>query len=348
MEKAEKSDCTQEKSNNQVIHLSIQKTDLASKIKRKMKKYKITSFHFILDEKKENEKEEKNKNNTLSPKGKEENEKSLKISDKLYQENKQESIIKTNINPNDNNLQNEVNNKKGIDTNIILDDNNNNINECERKIDNSSKKNVEIIITNEEDDESNNNINNSKFLGKKTNNSNKEILNSKEIEVQICKKKDKSSKSPKDILFKLIKKYSYQMIFNIFLKFCSKKKRKNDKYYNKEIYEQIKKLIKDIGIQNVMQIILNFGNLSNEQIKYSNDDNINEEEIIVIEDNSDNNDKILEEVRDSGKNNIGININLNEEIDSNKNIEDDNNENNYDKKKNIKKNIYDLLYMSFN
>ena len=71
----------------------------------------------------------------------------------------------------------------------------------------------------------------------------------------------------KEILLKLIKKYSYQIIFNVLLKKCSNKYM-DDNYYDEDVCQQLEILIKDIGIQNVMKNILLIGNSRNEYVQY--------------------------------------------------------------------------------
>jgi hypothetical protein len=391
-ENSEISECISKESNNHVIHLTFQKVDLNSKVKRKMKKYKITNFHFILDTEKEKETEkekdinnntkEENQQDIPKPKGKEkeENENSTKKQkhNNSYHDIIQKKFTESNNIPNNDildmlDLQNEVYDKEEEGIQITMkvneNDNNKNCNIKEEKeeitdnidnIDNSSKKCDEIIIISDsDDDESNiNDNNNNMFHGKKTKRSNGAKLHLIDKEIQTCEDDDHLSmkSNPKEILWKLIKKYSYQMIFTIFLKFCSKKKNINitDDGYNKEIYKQLKKLIKDYGLQKVMQIILYIGNLRDVQINYSNGNNNKEKEMNIIEEEDEDEDE------DKDDNYYDDNISEGEKkydenncydsdiiINKNKNINDDRNEKKYDKIK-IRQKIYDLLYLTFN
>ena len=243
------------------------KPEINERAQKKMKNYKISSFNFILDEKKDdiiikeiNEKEKERELYTT--------EKDRNIVKHIYQKgNKKEEMW------------------------VMYDDD---------------------LMKNEE--KPNENI----LLNKKTKNRCMEIGTQTEEteEIQNSYKNDKKNEMKAKLkMLRLIEKYSYQFIFNFLLKYFSQNY--IDNYINflsyKDINEEIIELIKEVGIQKLLSILLFIGNSRGEQINfYINQKKDDKNEEIVLLDNKE--DKL------KGDNNNIINLEEN-----NIEIIDDNN-----------------------
>ena len=351
------------KNDNETLINNIPKIPiLCEKIKNKMKKYKITNFHFILENVKagltenkeipeksiseeeiikiqelstdENEKNKDQKKNNNS-----ENfiiiplEESPKINNKyssyipqfndfsLYKTNKQYLNFEYN-----NNIYSSNKYKKNKEISQKYE----NIDiECEgfeNFNEYNSRKYNDLIILNEDKNDNLNNINN--FLGKKIifeKNSQKpnnyiktgefiDINNNGKLNVQ------------KDMISKLIEKYSYKNIFNLFIKQYAKNIPEFNNNYDKEIESILNVLIKELGIEKIMRILLSFSNSNDKYINYySNKKNI--EKIKEINNNEikyviENDNKLCLEEENK---NLEI-IYLDEEEDSNEEFKKTNND----------------------
>jgi len=346
--------------NNNVIHLNLKKIDLYSVFKRKIKNYQITNFHFFLDDKNDifnseniHQKvveEESPIYLTKSPENKK-NKKLLSSPINLnHIVNQKHFIENDNYFSNNEKLQYEKNNKKGISKDRL-----NSSNDLENISDNSSIISDKFINFNEIDNENNNNI----LLGKKINKKNKENLDKIEkrtytYNINKTENDDVQLINPRAIITQLIKKYSYQNIFNIFLELCSKYYIENYNRDNKEVYTQLEMLINNIGIQEIIKIILLIGNSRGELIQYTFKKKIKKEMgIIEEEDNKDNSYNLinLEEEKSIERNIDTLLISLSDE--KNESLINNNDENSLDKNNknmnfNLKQKIYDLLFTSFN
>ena len=335
---------------------------LCEKIKNKMKKYKITNFHFILEnvkagltenkeipEKSTSEEEiikiqefstdENEKNKDQKKNNNSENfiiiplEESPKINNKyssyipqfndfsLYKTNKQYLNFEYN-----NNIYSSNKYKKNKEISQKYE----NIDiECEgfeNFNEYNSRKYNDLIILNEDKNDNLNNINN--FLGKKIifeKNSQKpnnyikteefiDINNNGKLNVQ------------KYMISKLIEKYSYKNIFNLFIKQYAKNIPEFNNNYDKEIESILNVLIKELGIEKIMRILLSFSNSNDKYINYySNKKNI--EKIKEINNNEikyviENDNKLCLEEENK---NLEI-IYLDEEEDSNEEFKKTNND----------------------
>lgn len=230
--------------NNDEIDLNLTKSKLNDKIKKKMKNYKITNFHFILDKINDNIKER----NVSHKINEEKNKNIFTISNKSYLTNNHENFIEILNNNNYNKFEkNEVIKDGTISSN--KNENIDNINKYSKIFDKISILNEQEIISN-----------------------NEKNLDMIEIGTQTCNSDNIGSEedtliNPKEILLKLIKKYSYQIVFNVLLQNCSNKYM-DDNYYDEDVCQQLEMLIKDIGIQNVIKNILLIGNSRNEYVQY--------------------------------------------------------------------------------
>ena len=196
------------------------------------------------------------------------------------------------------------------------------INEYCGKLSNSIK-----IISEEDNDNSDNNI----YLGKKV----KKNYEKMDFGTQTYYYDDiisnKELDRPKIIILKLIEKYSYQFIFHLFLKYCSSNIPEIEYEYDKEVDFQILQLIKELGIEKVMKIILSVGNSREEYIKYYTNEN---DTIEVKEDQLYDNDND----NDVSKNNNIYNLNEDNEniIENNNDIIDLSDDEEIDNKKHMK------------
>ena len=322
-------------SKNSLNNFTHKNKNLTSKVKNKMNNYLMTNFNFILDRKKDRAIDDIN---NIPPPPITIIEYNKKIPDSSTSEidkNKEQLCVENDNNTEkfiyiseddyteiDNNndissqcfsLFNTKENIKQINSDCINFFPNNSpitLNENEEKIDlfddTSSKKINQIILLNEEEKENNSIIT---FLGKKTNNS--IALNDTadvgtqtyEFENDILPNK-KEIMQPKLIILELIEKYSYKFIFNLFIKYYANKTTILPEKYDKELVFQIQKLIKDLGFEKVMRIILSIDNLNNEEIKVKENNYPSNNNIINLDEEEEENNTKKENV-----NNLIIDIN---------------------------------------
>ena len=362
---------------NYIINLSQKKPILCSKVKKKMKNYKMTNFNFILDDKsieiiddniiseKTNSEEDK-KNQELSTTENDKN-KQILIEKKNNNNNIYENIINISEDENsqnDNNFE-IISDSQSNSNDIFLNKQCDNIYNSNYQLKNENENEHEeffpvkgeykkrggsqplftgineyfgnfsnnIKILNEDiRDNSADNI----YLGKKIKKSDEKVdFGTQTYDYDTIFNNKEINKS-KVIILKLIEKYSYQFIFNLFLKFCSINMPEIDNEYDKEVDIQILKLIKELGIEKVMKIILSIGNSREEYIKYylNENDSIKVKEDQLYDNDINNNVYNLNEyneniIEDNNNNNI-IDLSDDEEIDNKKDIKD--NDNNIDNK----------------
>lgn len=281
---------------------------LCSKIKKKMKNYRMTNFNFVLENKieepidlnyNENHKHNQNLSTDENDKNKAKNnnnfEKFLNISAisdiKCPQiENKYNPIFQNN------NFSFEKENSQYFDLNQPKKNNDPQyfLNKYEKKrkeengIKEREKNDVNLeMFQNKDLNYSNNNI----FLGKKT----KNVLDEKyKINPSYALDEGENNKKinmPKSMILKFIDKYSFQFIFNLILKIGAKNipEKNND---DKEMELQIENLIKEFGIDKIITIILSIGNSEDNHIQKYKNDKINKNEIKskekVFENDNDN------------------------------------------------------------
>jgi len=246
------------------------KSEINERAQKKMKNYKISSFNFILDEKKDDnsikEMSETDKNKDLFTT----TENDRNIVKHIYKKgNKKEEMW---VLYDDDIIKNEEKEKEKVNENILLN----------KK---TKTKTMEMGTQTEEIKNSNSNNNNNK--------------NDKKNEMRAKLK-----------VLRLIEKYSYQFIFNFLLKYFSQNYIDNyiNLLYYKDINEDIIELIKEVGIQKLLSILLLIGNLRGEQINYI----INQKKV----------NKELDNKKDNDNNIINLEENNIEIIDD---IDDDNN-----------------------
>ena len=282
---------------------------LCEKIQNKMKKHKMTNFNFVLENEKDRKKENKTileksnkdeeilkiqelptdeneKNKVLKNLNNSENfiiiplEKSPKTENKClsisqysdfsFGKNNNKFLINNKHFENNNNIfssnkydKNKENNQKYENIDIVCEG-------FENLDEYNIKKSNDLIKLNE--DKNNNLNNNNKLLRKKTkiqknskkrNNNIKtdyefiDINNSGGLNVQTL------------ILLKLIEKYSYKYIFHLFIKQYAKRIPEMNNNYEKEIEIILNELIKELGIEKVMRILLSLSNSTEKYIKFS-------------------------------------------------------------------------------
>ena len=307
-------------SKNSLINFTHYNKNLTSKVKRKMNHYHMTNFNFILDKKKDKVVIDDDINNIPPPIAIiEDNKKIQDLSTSEIDKNKEVScaeniekfiyISEDDYLELDNNndissqcfsLSNTKENIQKINSDSINFFPNNfliPLNENEEKIDlfddTSSKKLSQIILLNEEEKE-NNSINT--FLGKKTNklitlNDTADVgTQTYEFENDILPNKIEIMK-PKLIILELIKKYSYKFIFNLFIKYYANQTIVLPEKYDIELVSQIQKLIKDLGFENVLRIILSIDKLKNKEIKVIEDIYPINNNVINLEEEEENNNQ---------------------------------------------------------
>ena len=237
------------------------KLEINERTQKKMKNYKISSFNFILDENKDDS--------------------SIK---EISENEKNKELLTTE---NDRNIVKHIYKKgnKKEEMWVLYDDD---------------------IIKNEEKEKEKEKekVNENTLLNKKTKTmeigtQTEEIKNSNSNNNSKNDKKNEMKAKLK--ILRLIEKYSYQFIFNFLLKYCSQNYIDNyiNFLYYKDINEEIIELIKEVGIQKILSILLLIGNLRGEQINYiinqkkgNKDDNKNEE-IMILDNKKDNNNNII-------------------------------------------------------
>ena len=220
---------------------------LPPKVLKKMMNYRMTSFNFILDE-------------DISKKKDIDGEKSGKKS--------LENFI--NLSEDDYPQSNNINNKnlpynkpfKGPGIKF----NKNKIGDMQNRYTNKN----DFCISSITGQERNNDIRiNDKILNKKINRKHEfpeeplYINDDEDIkEVQ----NDVQANTEKQIIIKLIEKYSYHFIFSLFLKKCAEMLPELDKNDDREAEDIIKSIVKNLGVEEVMKIILSIGNSKNQSI----------------------------------------------------------------------------------
>ena len=358
----EKSNSTVKNDNDTLINNIPKIPTLCEKIQNKMKKYKITNFHFILEnvkaglaenkvipEKSTSEEEiikiqelstdENEKNKDQKKSNNSENFIIIPLKESPKINNKYSSYIpqfndfsldKTNKQNLNFEYNNNIHSSKKYKKNKEISQKYENIDiECEgfeNFNEYNSRKYNDLIILNEDKNDNLNNNNN--FLGKKIKfekNSQKpnnyikteefiDINNNGKLNVQ------------KYMISKLIEKYSYTNIFNLFIKQYAKNIPEFNKNYDKEIDNILNVLIKELGIEKIMRILLSFSNSNDNYINYySNKKNI--EKINEINNNEikyaiENENKLCLEEENK---NLEI-IYLDEEEDSNEEFKKTNND----------------------
>lgn len=342
---------------NHVIHLNLKKIDLYSVLKRKMKNYQITNFHFILDNNNyifnsenihQKTVEEDNPIYLINCAEEQKNKKLLSSPINLNHIVSQRHFIENDNFANNENFQYKINNKKGISK-----DRSNSSNELENMSDSSSRISDKYINPNEKDNENNNILLGKKLYNKYEENLDKIDKRTHTYNINKIENDGLQLINPRAIISQLIKKYSYQIIFNIFLELCSKYYIENDNKDNKEVYTQLEKLINNIGIQEIMKIILLIGNSRGELIQYTLKKNIKKEMGIIEEKNNKNNIHnliTLEEEKRCERNIDTLLISLSDEKNESRTNNIDENsldKTNKNKHYKLKRRIYDLLFTSF-
>ena len=321
----EKSNSKDKNDNKTLFNNSPKIPKLNEKIQNKMKKYKMTNFNFVLEndkvgitenkiipEKSNNDEEiikiqefstdeteknkvQKNNNNSEnfiiipieeSPKNEKKYQTIPQYSDFSFgKKNNQFSTHNKHFeNNNYINLSNEYDKNK---ENKIKYENVDVVCEGFENFDeyNTNKSNNIIVLN--EDNNNNLNNNNNNLLGKKKkfeNNSpkpNNDIKTDNFININNNSKLDVQ----KYMILKLVEKYSYKYIFNLFIKQCAKNIVEINNNCDKEIENILNELIKEIGVEKMMTILLSLtNNYSNKKnMEKINEINNNDLEIIYLD-----------------------------------------------------------------